>query len=651
MVKYKMAYATVALALVAGGGIMAPLSAWAEGGDEQVAEKCFVLGDSSYETFLEARNAASDGDTISLSCDVEQDKYYGITKDLTFDLNGHTYKGTKDTAGTGAFLVSNNHKFTVADSADGGKISGVHYGVIVFSGGELTLQSGEISSESDSEVAIYNNGGSVTIQGGKVTTPNGTATSSSAISTTDGSVLINDGEVAAGGYGIAVWHDATLTVNGGSIVAERYFAVTGNGTVDSNKAEYGANTVISINGGSIRSINGTAIYHPQKDGIMTISGNAEIYGKKTGVEIRAGNLGISGGSITVDGTTEYNYTANGNGSTTNGVAIAVAQHNTKLPITVTITGGTFTAPVAFSEINPQENSAEDLDKISLSISGGTFIDNDGVEYVVHSEDKTGFITGGTYNKDLDEKYIADGYVSALDFEENAFKVLDPNTLDPADEIDTFIYENGEEVNYIAPKKIDYADDWLEDCSDESGHVCGWVDFGKTLIADRQATLSMVVKDDTSELTLDESKGGELIGAVNIDMLDRDGQKIEVKDNQLTVTIELDKDTYDELSGYDKLYAVYFDENGVEQERIEAELQKESVGEGEDDYWYYLTFETTHLSTYGIVGINETEEATASPDTGTMTREGGSAMSAAIVAAIAVGLIVSATSFAYLIRRK
>ena len=116
------------------------------------------------------------------------------------------------------------------------------------------------------------------------------------------------------------------------------------------------------------------------------------------------------------------------------------------------------------------------------------------------------------------------------------------------------------------------------------------------------------------------------------------------DGGIIDTIELDEETYNELKTYDKLYAVYFNDNGDEAERIEANLEAEIYN---DMPWYYLVFKVSHMSTYGIIGVNDA----VAPDTGVITRQGGSATIASAFAAGFVGLLASITSFAYLIKRR
>ncbi len=137
---------------------------------------------------------------------------------------------------------------------------------------------------------------------------------------------------------------AILTVNGGTMQGY-YYGISGNGT------RHG--TEITINDGTIQTAyeNGTGIYHPQ-DGSLTVNGGS-ITGN-TGIEIRSGSLTVTGGTIT-GGNEEPAVVTNGNGTTTSNTGIAIAQHTTKNPITVNITGGTITGSAAVYESNPQNN--------------------------------------------------------------------------------------------------------------------------------------------------------------------------------------------------------------------------------------------------------------------------------------------------------
>ena len=133
--------------------------------------------------------------------------------------------------------------------------------------------------------------------------------------------------------------------------------------------------------------------------------NCDITGV-TGVEIRAGKLTVSGGAIT--GTaTPVTVTPDGNGSTTVGAGIALAQHTTKLPVIVTIENATVKGYTGVYESNPQNNDTDSIAKVNLTISGGNFEAINNGTNAVHSEDCTNFITGGTFSSAVDTTYLAD----------------------------------------------------------------------------------------------------------------------------------------------------------------------------------------------------------------------------------------------------
>lgn len=180
------------------------------------------------------------------------------------------------------------------------------------------------------------------------------------------------------------------------------FALAGNG---SNHC-----TQISISGGSvITDGNAPAIYHPQY-GTLTIE-NTEVKGA-TGIEMRAGHLTISGGSTIEATASVFEETPNGNGSTMTGVAVAVSQHTTNLPVSVTIEGGTLKGVKAVYEKDLQDGATEN---ITLTLKGGTF------EGEVGSQNVTGFISGGSFTDPVaDELLAAD---SLMVFENGQYSVL------------------------------------------------------------------------------------------------------------------------------------------------------------------------------------------------------------------------------------
>lgn len=202
---------------------------------------------------------------------------------------------------------------------------------------------------------------------------------------------------------VVIWpdagHTAKLTVNGGALKGY-YYPITGNGTCTEEDC-----TTITINGGKLESVDGLAIYHPQ-NGQLTVNGG-ELIGQETAIEMRAGVLNINSGTFTA--TNKPTATQpNGSGTTTNGAAIAVCQHTTKLRTEVTINGGTFNGFSAVYEHNAQKNPTDALEKVKLNITGGNFKTINAGTVAVYSADKTGFISGGTFSDVSALDYLASG---------------------------------------------------------------------------------------------------------------------------------------------------------------------------------------------------------------------------------------------------
>ena len=126
----------------------------------------------------------------------------------------------------------------------------------------------------------------------------------------------------------------------------------------------------------------------------------------TGMEIRAGELTLNKGSVLTGTSVPTTVEPNGNGSTSDGCGLAVAQHTTKLPVTVNITGGTINGYSAFYQSNPENNEQESISKVVTTISGGTFNATNGGSLAVYSKNMTGFITNGIFSADPSAGYLA-----------------------------------------------------------------------------------------------------------------------------------------------------------------------------------------------------------------------------------------------------
>ena len=138
---------------------------------------------------------------------------------------------------------------------------------------------------------------------------------------------------------------------------------------------------LTVNGAVI-SYGDHAMYLPQVE-TCRIGDGADIYGM-TGIEIRGGNLVINGGTI---GSTAGSFSAkaNNNGSTVNGVGVAVSPHSTNLPINVTVNGGTLGGHWAIYEFNSQ---ADRTAATTIVLNGGTFNNNIYCEHCTVAEGVT-----------------------------------------------------------------------------------------------------------------------------------------------------------------------------------------------------------------------------------------------------------------------
>lgn len=331
-----------------------------------------------YDTLAKAIAAAKDGQTVKLMKDVTLDAKLSITgsKAITIDLNGHTVQNSADHAvfvEIGANGSQDAPVVTLTNSKTQGSVRSVanRPAVVVRDSGSLTLKDIAIDLncpiDTDSYPAIQTSG-KLTVELGAVVTSNEIGIS----------VLGQKGSV---------------TVNGGEIDAKSS-ALSGNG-------DKWDGTTIIVNSGTLKAIDGPAIYHPQS-GNLTVNGGT-LTGA-AGIEMRAGDLKVSG-NPTITATGAFSFESNGNGSTTTGAAIVIAQHTTKKPISVAIEGTpTISGEYAFLEHNPQGNDPNPAGQTTLSIKGGTF------QGEVESKDGlTEFVSGGTFNQKLPDEFLADGF--------------------------------------------------------------------------------------------------------------------------------------------------------------------------------------------------------------------------------------------------
>lgn len=339
---------SIALALLM-VAVMLPVMAMAEG--TNVAK----IGTTEYATLEDAFTAVAttDATTITLLNDAVVNNKIIISdgKNITLDLGGHNV--TISTLGK--FFYVNNATFTVNGSGSI-KEAAAYLAPIIMTGGPA-------GSENYSVVNV-NNG--VTLEGwaGMFIDQN-KGNNYGMVFNAENATLTgrNDTNNEAG---VGLYVNGQINANVKISLTNATVSGTGDGMYLAGAAD------TTINGGSVTS-------------------------NCTGIEIRAGSLTLNNCNVT-GGNGSVTTNANGNGATSENVALAVIQHTTKLPIHVEINGGTFKGTAALLESNPQKNPEEATKQVGIIVNGGNF---EGM--VCKAEPKDGSSLGvmdGTFNTDV-----------------------------------------------------------------------------------------------------------------------------------------------------------------------------------------------------------------------------------------------------------
>ena len=282
-----------------------------------------------YTSLQSALNMARDGDTVTLLKDETLNATITVDKTVTIDLNQRTVTGNA----VRAFHVING---TMTLTGTG------------------TVTSTTMQDPNSSVIRVGNNGTAGTTPAGLVVGEN---------------VVIKAPET----YGISVFGNATeetLTVNGTVTATGPAPAISGNGMYDGTTITIGETANISAS-------QSVAIYHPQ-GGTLTINGGI-ITG---GIEAKSGTITINGNpSISAVG--EKNHTANGNGPSTTGYAIAIVDNSAYgNGATITINSGSYNGPVEYLKDGNGVGSGNESG--SITVSGGHFSAPVSKEYLANT---------------------------------------------------------------------------------------------------------------------------------------------------------------------------------------------------------------------------------------------------------------------------
>ena len=327
-------------------------------------EDKFIVRGGSFTDIANAVKYAMPGAAITLADDVKISGVILVDKKITLDLNGHNIAFSLKAR----FLIKGGDLSIIGTGTISEKEP--YYAPIMLNG----------STENTANYSVVTVGKDVTLIGWSGIFFN---------QTTDNGAPSNYGMVA-NLHGTIEYKKDTNGDTGAGIYV--------NGTIGSKS--FDANNlypVINIYNTAKISGEGLGIYAAGY--ARWFIDGANIEGTQAAIEIRAGELTIKDGSFKSTAT-EFSCNPNGNGSTTTGAAIAIAQHTTKRDITVNISGGVFEGLRALNESNPQEN--DPAPRVDISITGGVF------KGEISAEDSIDFIKGGSFSDLSGLAYVAEG---------------------------------------------------------------------------------------------------------------------------------------------------------------------------------------------------------------------------------------------------
>ena len=330
--------------------------------------------------------------------------------------------------------------------------------------------------------------------------------------------------------------------------------------------------VININSSANLNGNGGAIYAAGY-AVWNIK-DANLNGKEYGVALKAGKFNFNNTKIENNGEKKEG-TYNGNGVNPAGATFQIESNNSYIgKIEINIDGGTYKSvngDVIYHYMAQKEGTTQKVNNslTSLSIKNGTF---NGEINLLGEDTKNVTITGGTFNTDV-TKFVGNKYV--VNKNGKTYAVVENKVLETTDE--KVIFESAEAI------RNDLVLNVTEKSEDE-------VKKGTEKVTE-------VYKDNK------KVKEVKLINLYEINVLNGDGSVEKLEDGKFTIAIAIPESE----QKYDAYKVVYFDEDGKLVETLDAKLENGKV-----------VFTTTHLSTYGIVGYNNTvTQGEKNPETSDM----------------------------------
>lgn len=284
------------------------------------------IGSTTYSTLRNAIDAVTTTDqtTIVLLKDISltEEEAVSSTQNIILDLDGYNIDA-----------ASNNCAFNVS-------------GTLIFD----SANGGSINHQSDSRVAIVNNG--------NLEVRNGTFSSTSNVirNNSEGMLTISGGEFSSTDYATIYNYGGTLNMNGGNLLSSAasgiYNENNGNVTISGSNVEistygdviYNNVGTVLVENGVLESTNGSGVQNDS--GTVTIQGNALLSSKSSNTVNNYDELIINGGTITSESTDTNNYPViynqvDGNILITNGTFESVYSSHMISLGDVTIDNGSF----------------------------------------------------------------------------------------------------------------------------------------------------------------------------------------------------------------------------------------------------------------------------------------------------------------------
>lgn len=382
---------------------------------------------------------------------------------------------------------------------------------------------------------------------------------------------------ASQGYAFYAYDGGTLILDSGEVKALDAPFTGNNTTGDMN---------FIVNGGTLTALQGAAIYMPGQV-------NLEINGGTLngGINLRMGQVTINGGNIinnnplNVDAIEDY-YGYQGSVWLSDAIAIIGGTYTSDNAeygnsLNLVINGGNFESKIgnaltiyAFGKVEQDMN---------LEINGGTFNGKE-ISVAIEDADSLGLkdysnvkvedykkfdnnvdvsITSGTFNSNV-ESLLTDGY-----------KVVETEGIYKV-EANLVISTDDESVTFESKEPL--PNDYTLVVEEEK-------------LENEEEVTTSITEEITAILEKEEEKllDSKLVATYDISVKDSNNKVVKLENGNYVISIKV---TDEQVKGFTSFKVAYIDDDGKVAEIFDAIL-KDGV----------VTFETSHLSTYAIIGYN------------------------------------------------